>query len=346
MISTEAEPAPDGQLAPARPHPQRTPLFVLAFDHRSVLRRMYAGPDTAASEVLLRQSKHVVLSGLVTALAGGLVPAGARAGLLIDEELGADAARRAHDHGLELIMPIERSGAPTFTPEYGAGFLDHLAAFPVDYAKVLIFLNPQLTGARYEGQIEHVAAVLTAAAGHGYRTMLEVIIPPTGEQLAAAGEDEERFDRELRPALVRQAITDCYAAGIRPDLWKLEGLESLADYAELTAAVHAADPVAQSLVLGRGADEHRVIKWVRLAAAAPGFSGFAIGRSIWEPALTSWLAGGLGARAAAVSIAWQYAKFAGHYHDAAALSAGPGTGKASVPSAALEPTHDAAPAGD
>ncbi len=32
-------------------------------------------------------------------------------------------------------------------------------------------------------------------------------------------------------------------------------------------------------MLGRGEDEQRVVEWLRMAAAVPGFIGFAVGRS-------------------------------------------------------------------
>jgi myo-inositol catabolism protein IolC len=299
---------------------QRTaepPLFVLAYDHRSVLRQMLVRDRRLdVDEAVLRQTKDVVLDGLLAALDDGLVPRGIRAGLLVDEELGASAAIRAHQRGVELIMPLERSGAPTFTVEYGQDFLDHLQAFPIDYAKALAFLNPAHPSDRYRGQLELMADVLGTVAAAGYQMMLEVIIPATDEQLAALDGDAERFDRELRPMLVCQTIADCYASGIRPALWKLEGLETSGDYAMVTDVIAAADPAARSLVLGRGADTRRVMNWVTLAARTPGFAGFAIGRSIWEGALSDWLTGATGCGAAVRATARQYAQYVNHYLEA------------------------------
>jgi myo-inositol catabolism protein IolC len=294
------------------------PLFVLAYDHRSVLRQMLQGhPRLNIDDALLRRTKDVVLDGLLAAIDAGLVPRGTRAGLLIDEELGAATAIRAHERGIELIMPVERSGAPTFTVEYGQQFLDHLRTFPIDYAKILVFLNPAHPPAQYRGQLDLMADVLAAVADDGYRMMLELIIPPTDEQLAGLCGDDERFDRELRPALVCQTIADCYTAGMRPALWKLEGLETQGDYAMVTGAIKAADPAARSLVLGRGADAQRVVNWVRLAAQAPGFAGFAIGRSIWENALSGWLTGATDSDVAVRRVADQYAWYVNHYLEAA-----------------------------
>ena len=42
------------------------------------------------------------------------------------------------------------------------------------------------------------------------------------------------------------------------------------------------------IVLGRGADDRKVREWLEVAAAVPGFIGFAVGRTVfWDP-LVAW----------------------------------------------------------
>jgi hypothetical protein len=53
-------------------------------------------------------------------------------------------------------------------------------------------------------------------------------------QLAAANESADRFDRDLRPELVRQVIADNQASDVEPRLWKVEGFETV-DAAGLVA---------------------------------------------------------------------------------------------------------------
>jgi myo-inositol catabolism protein IolC len=239
---------------------------------------------------LMRETKEIVLDGLLLARDDQRL-ASARLGLLIDEELGAAAIHRAHAEEISLILPIERSGAPTFTLEYGQEFLAHLEAFPVDIAKVLVFINPAGDQQAYRGQIERMRDALGRVKEAGYPIMVEVIVPPTSPQLASVSHDNARFDREVRPALVTTVITDCYEAGLRPEFWKLEGLESPEDYASVSKAILSHDPTARALVLGRAAPEPKVVAWLALAATTPGFAGFAVGRSIWQEALGGWLAG-------------------------------------------------------
>jgi myo-inositol catabolism protein IolC len=59
-------------------------------------------------------------------------------------------------------------------------------------------------------------------------------------------------------------------------------------------------------VLGRGADMAKVTQWIRTGAAVPGFSGFAVGRTLWHDALSDHLAGKSSAPEAARIIADRY----------------------------------------
>jgi myo-inositol catabolism protein IolC len=117
--------------------------------------------------------------------------------------------------------------------------------------------------------------------------------------------DRGRFDRELRAALTVAAIGEIAADGIRPELWKIEGPESLADAARIAGAVRSADPDAGCLVLGRGADYAAVRRWLAIAAATDGFTGFAVGRTIWWDALRGYVDGGDG-HAAVRAVATRY----------------------------------------
>jgi myo-inositol catabolism protein IolC len=60
------------------------------------------------------------------------------------------------------------------------------------------------------------------------------------------------------------------------------------------------------IILGRGADEAKVLDWLRVAASVRGFDGFAVGRTIWNDALKRFLAGQSSRDDAVQSIAGRY----------------------------------------
>ena len=89
-----------------------------------------------------------------------------------------------------------------------------------------------------------------------------------------------------------RAIGELQAAGVEPDVWKVEGLNTADDCRRVADAARAGgrDRVG-CVVLGAGADEATVAHWLREAAGVEGFIGFAIGRTIFWDALRGWLDG-------------------------------------------------------
>ncbi len=103
-----------------------------------------------------------------------------------------------------------------------------------------------------------------------------------------------RFDTELRPHLMRLAISQLQESGIEPDVWKIEGLDRREDCEAVVEQCRIAgrDHVA-CVVLGRGADTAAVDHWLQTASGVPGYQGFAIGRSIWWNPLKAFVDGSL-----------------------------------------------------
>jgi myo-inositol catabolism protein IolC len=63
------------------------------------------------------------------------------------------------------------------------------------------------------------------------------------------------------------------------------------------------------IVLGRGADPARVTHWLSVAARTPGFSGFAVGRTVfWNP-LADWIAKKTTREETVAEIARRYGAF-------------------------------------
>ena len=87
---------------------------------------------------------------------------------------------------------------------------------------------------------------------------------------------------QLRERGYREALQ---AAGVEPDIWKVEGLDRQEDAVKVVeVARRGGRDTVGLIVLGRGAERDRVIHWLKTAARVPGFIGFAVGRtSFWQP---------------------------------------------------------------
>jgi myo-inositol catabolism protein IolC len=273
---------------------QAQPLFLLAMDHRDSLARSVYGIDgtpTSAEAERISAGKHLVYRGLVEAVRRGADPS--RTGVLVDERYGAAVAREARAAGLTLAMPVERSGQPWFTLEYGTfadrSWLEHVDAFDPDHVKVLIRDNPGFGEHDRRTQQENLAKVSQALRDVGRSLLLELLVPATPEQQAQHGDG---YDDDLRPQLTEQVISDMQQAGVEPGIWKIEGLDA-PEAAERIVAVAQQGGRGQvrCIVLGRDAPPKDLDRWLRVAASVDGFHGFAIGRSIWEEPLAAHLAG-------------------------------------------------------
>jgi myo-inositol catabolism protein IolC len=269
-----------------------TQIFALAFDHRNSLRRDFmhlTGQPAPEQQATMVAAKGIVTDALIAA-APQVSPD--TPVLLIDHEYGGQFVHRAQAAGVKVAMPVEESGQAELRYLCDGHPERVVDAHHPDYVKVLIRYNPggdTAMNARQRGRLRQLSDWLD---GRPERLMLELLVPPEPAQLAAVADDQSRFDRETRAALTVAAIDQIAGDGLRPALWKIEGPESLQDAARIAEAVRSVHADAGCLVLGRGADDAAVRRWLAIAAATDGFTGFAVGRTIWWHALKGFAGGG------------------------------------------------------
>jgi myo-inositol catabolism protein IolC len=292
------------------------PLYILAFDHRGSFQKKFFGvsgePDREET-ARISDAKRVIYEGARRALDEG-VEADA-AGVLVDEQFGAEIARDAKAAGFRLAMPVEKSGQEEFDFQYGDEFGGHIETFDPNFSKVLVRYNTegdQVMNERQAGRLKRLGDWLHE---HGRLFLFELLVPATPGQIEAAGGDEQRWDSEERPKLMKVAIEELQEAGIEPDIWKIEGIDRREDCEMISATTRrdGRDGVA-CVVLGRGADDAAVDHWLETGSGVPGYIGFAIGRSIWWDPLKGFVDGNLGREEAAKQIAANYRRFIDVYN--------------------------------
>jgi myo-inositol catabolism protein IolC len=267
-------------------------LYILAFDHRGSFQKKMlgiSGAPTSEQRGQISDAKRVIFEGFEHAIEEG-APMDS-AGLLVDEEFGADIARTAKSKGYQFAMPVEKSGQDEFDFEYGEqGFAQHILEFDPTFTKVLVRYNPEGdedVNARQAARLRNLSDWLH---DKGRKFLFELLVAAEPHQLEQVGGDADRYDKEIRPGLMVGAISELQQGGIEPDIWKIEGIDKREDCQLIAAQVRSGgrDRVA-CVVLGRGADEDAVIHWLRQGAGVPGYIGFAIGRTIWWDALKAYL---------------------------------------------------------
>jgi myo-inositol catabolism protein IolC len=267
------------------------PLYILPFDHRGSFQTKMFGWESPLSDAQTAEiagAKRVIYDGFLAALAGG-VPR-EKAGILVDEQFGAAILRDATSGNIVTARPLEKSGQAEFDFEYGEDFPRHIEAFDPTFGKVLVRYNPDGDRALNKRQVARLKRLSDfLAARNRSRFMFELLVPPEKMQLDSLKGNRETYDLELRPRLMVEAIHELQNSGVDPDLWKVEGLARHEDCERVVAAARAGGRHdVGCIVLGRGEDDRKVRAWLGIAAAVPGFVGFAIGRTVfWDP-LVAW----------------------------------------------------------
>lgn len=293
-------------------------LYILAFDHRGSFQKKFFGIEGAPDPeqtAMIADAKHLIFEGMTQAVASG---AQAQVtGVLVDEQFGGSVPQEAREKGLKLAMPVERSGQNVFDFEYGEDFGEHIERFDPDFSKVLVRYNPAGDRAQNDEQLAKLKRLSDWLTERDRKFLFELLVPAEPDQLAQVGGDADRYDAELRPPLMRQAIAEIQDAGIEVDVWKIEGVEERADCEMLVAQARSGGREGVScVVLGRGADDAKVDHWLQQAAPVDGFVGFAIGRSIWWNPLKAYVDGKIERIAGAQQIAENYLRFVEVYERA------------------------------
>jgi myo-inositol catabolism protein IolC len=288
-------------------------LYILAFDHRGSFEKMVGNPE------LVPGAKRLIWEGFQRAVDEGAPKP--FSGILVDGQYGADVAREAKAGGYKLAMPCEKSGQAEFDFEYGDAFGEKILEFDPDFTKVLVRYNPEGDAALNERQTVRLRTLSEWLHERGRKYLFELLVPAEPAQLERVGGSEERYDTELRPHLMMEAILQLQNGGVEPDIWKIEGIddrEACRDIAQLVR--RDGRDFVSCVVLGRGASDAKVDEWLRAGSGLEGYIGFAIGRSIFAESVKAYAADpqGFDREAAAEKIAANYRRFIDVYEGAAA----------------------------
>ena len=288
-------------------------LYVLAFDHRGSFEKMVGGDHDKVVG-----AKHLIWQGFQRAIEDGVSKESA--GILVDPQYGPDIAREAKAGGYVLAMPVEKSGQEEFEFEYGDAFGDKIEEFDPTFSNVLVRYNPEADKALNERQTAKLRQLSEWLHERHRKFLFELLVPAEPSQMEQVGGDAQRYDVELRPELMLEAILQLQNGGVEPDIWKIEGIddrEACREIAQL-ARREGRDHVS-CVVLGRGASDEKVDEWLRAGAGLDGYIGFAIGRSIFSDAVKAYAADptGFDRDAAIAQISNKYRRFIDVYEGAA-----------------------------
>lgn len=293
----------------------------MPFDHRATFaKKMFGLPSekelNEEQKHLIKEFKMLIYKGFKDAVEKQIPQD--FAAILCDEEYGNAVLVDAQLNKFIVMLTLEKSGETEFMFAY-ENFEEHLEKYHPTFAKVLIRYNPADEDDLKNRQKKNLKLVSDFCYNSDYKFLLELLVIPTEDQLKEVGGSKAKYDSEMRTGLTIEVIKDLQGYGVEPDVWKLEGFETVRDYKDVVEAikVNGRDNV-NLVVLGRGAGEEKVDEWLETGTKAEwlevgpkleGVIGFAVGRTIFWEALEKFYKGEIGKAEVIQTVSNNFQKF-------------------------------------
>ncbi|HEX6689725.1 MAG TPA: 5-dehydro-2-deoxygluconokinase, partial [Burkholderiales bacterium] len=209
------------------------------------------------------------------------------AGAIIDERYGEEALFDLTGHGMWLARPVEAAGANPLAFEAGDNIAAALRAWPAEHVVKCLFSFE-------ERNFPKVLQLQDACVATGHELLLEII-----------------------PHDLPRALQQAYAAGLRPDWWKLPAPATEEEWLAIESIIRRHDAHCRGVILlGMQASEEALEHGFALAARHPVCKGFAVGRTIFMDAARRWFAGGCSDEDVVKSVSGKYAALASSWRKA------------------------------
>ena len=288
-------------------------LAVLAFDHRSQFADLAREAGLVGDEPAERigRFKQLLVEGARAGAAAAARTAGAIAGpvpgfgILLDDRYGDDALPLLTGSGWWIGRPVELPGSRPLAFE-AADLSLAMRAWPTEHvAKCLVIHHPDDAAELRAVQMERLGTLQAACLGTDRELLVEVIPP----------RDVAAIDSHT----LARALEQIYAAGVRPDWWKLPPPGSDEAWARIAACIGRHDPHCRGvLLLGLEASEADLAQSFAAAAPHAVCKGFAVGRSIFAEPAAAWFAGRIDDAGVVAAVGERYARLIGLWQRARA----------------------------
>ena len=276
----------------SEPQTLRPDIFMLALDHRTSLARDLFGTSalSSAQASQLGNVKALIAASAIDALLQTR-PRG-EISVLVDPEYGLGAAEMAREARIPVALALEKSGLRELSL-LESGLLDSAIdrVGEVRWGKILVRWNPRDAEDRKAKNLSALEEARAFCVSKGIEFLLELIVPPTADDLCQAGGSKDWFNRHLLCYRIPEAVQELTRRIGPPNLWKVQGLVSPAACQAVAEAATNAGVTPPILVLGAASDAAQIGRWFRSSGSATAYRGFAIGRSIWNKPISDWLDG-------------------------------------------------------
>ncbi len=247
-------------------------LHVLAIDHRWQLEDIAARAGASRAHIApLKTLLHRAYRHVVDAAAHP-----DRLGLLVDHQYGTAVLEAEPARPGWVFRALDAAGSRPVEFVCGADVGGELRTWPAHHtAKLMVWAHPDDDERLHSTQLARMAQA-TQACWTAERELLLELQPPTGRS----------YDDGDLPRLLASA----YAAGARPQWWKLPPLHDPAQWDEVAAVIGEHDATCRGvLLLGHDAGWSALVQAFTASSQTPIVRGFAVGRTIFAEPARGWL---------------------------------------------------------
>ncbi|MBR9683840.1 DUF2090 domain-containing protein [Candidatus Woesearchaeota archaeon] len=240
-------------------------IYILPFDHRGSFMKIIRAksPPSKKDVQKAKQYKKIIYQAFKKSLLH--IPK-KQAAILVDEWLGKSILTDAKKRKIVFCNTFEKSGQKEFQFER-TDWKKQLQEIKPNYAKILIRYSPKDKELNLR-QAKKLAEFSKYLKNKTTKFLLEVLV---------------LTPESTRPKFALQAIKQLQKQGVRPDIWKLEGINRPREMKRIAKQVKS-----QIVILGRGENQKKAEHWVKVAAKFKKVIGFAIGRTIFKKPLTDY----------------------------------------------------------
>lgn len=261
-------------------------LYILPFDHRGSLIKIFFGNIKELNKKqfqLMVGYRQLIFDGFLAARKkiNNKLPLA----ILVDEQFGDAVIKSAKKKNIIVASPVEKSGQKLFTFEYGVKFGEHAKKLNPDIIKALVRYNPANKKINLI-QLKRLYRLSSWCKQNKRKLMVELLVPPTKDDLKKSKNSQEVYSKKRRPRLTLKTINEFHAAGIEPDIWKIEAMEFSGDWPVIIEEIRQGEQRKNVaiILLGHGASFAKVKFWFATAPKDK-LNGFAVGRTVFLRAL-------------------------------------------------------------
>lgn len=292
-------------------------LTILAFDHRGTFEKSLLSitnrPPTNEETHKITNFKKMIFQGYIKSLELGVKKE--TSGILCDDEFGYSVLNEARIKEITFAVPVEKSGLDVFDFQHNSRFQKAIEEINPTFSKVLVRFNPEGNEEDNSLQLARLKLLSDYLSKTNRGFLFELIVTPTSEQLKSLNDNQLLFDSVLRPKLAVESMSIIQQMGIEPNIWKVEGVDTVQDAKMLVNQAQENGRKAGVIILGRGESEEKVDYWLKVGAKVPGIIGFAVGRTIFWESLVDYNSGKISEEKAISNIALNYSDMVKIWND-------------------------------